>query len=144
MKHMYFLFSKSYHGSDPVKEYCLNNSTPLHPVQTKLMEDTLKIPRVWMQETQATHCTNFSSYKLIFFSFLLVSLFACLFICLLVCLFDYLYVCLFESLCVVFLYNVLADFFSFFHILFVFCCCLLVCYFVLMFNCKLSSVEFRE
>lgn len=35
--------SKSYHGSNPVKEYCLNHSTPLHPVQKKLQEDTVKL-----------------------------------------------------------------------------------------------------
>lgn len=33
--------SKSYHGSDPVKEYCLSHSTPLHPVQKKLQEETV-------------------------------------------------------------------------------------------------------
>jgi len=34
---------KSYNYTDPVKNYCLKNSTPLHPVQQKLMDETLKM-----------------------------------------------------------------------------------------------------
>jgi hypothetical protein len=37
---------KSYELLDPVKEYCIKHSTPLHPVQIKLLEETLKHPRV--------------------------------------------------------------------------------------------------
>ena len=37
---------KSYQEADPVKEYCIKHSTPLHPVQIKLMEHTLQHPRV--------------------------------------------------------------------------------------------------
>ena len=36
---------KSYQEADPVKEYCIKHSTPLHPVQIKLMEHTLQHPR---------------------------------------------------------------------------------------------------
>jgi len=36
--------NKSYYGADPVKEYCLANSTKLHPIQQKLIDETLKIP----------------------------------------------------------------------------------------------------
>jgi hypothetical protein len=45
-KNCWAFCSKSYHGSDPVKEYCLSHSTPLHPVQIKLQEDTVKHSRV--------------------------------------------------------------------------------------------------
>ena len=37
---------KSYQEANPVKEYCIKHSTPLHPVQIKLMEHTLQHPRV--------------------------------------------------------------------------------------------------
>jgi len=40
--------SKSYRQENPLLDYCLSNSTPSHPVQTKLMQDTLKIPRSMM------------------------------------------------------------------------------------------------
>ena len=47
LSHFTFLyFRKSYHNNDPIKSYCLNNSTAFHPVQKKLMEDTLKMPEV--------------------------------------------------------------------------------------------------
>jgi len=39
---------KSYQEVDPVKEYCIKHSTPLHPVQIKLMEHTLQHPRARM------------------------------------------------------------------------------------------------
>jgi len=39
---------KSYELLDPVKEYCIKHSTPLHPVQIKLLEETLKHPRSGM------------------------------------------------------------------------------------------------
>lgn len=32
---------KSYQGEDPVKDYCNRHSTPLHPVQVKLLEETM-------------------------------------------------------------------------------------------------------
>ena len=38
--------SKSYYDTDPVKNYCIQHSTPLHPVQKKLIQDTLKHARV--------------------------------------------------------------------------------------------------
>ena len=38
--------SKSYYDTDPVKDYCIQHSTPLHPVQRKLIEETLKHKRV--------------------------------------------------------------------------------------------------
>merc|ERR1711874_787891 len=34
---------KSYAEEDPVKNYCLANSSPRHPVQQKLMQETLKL-----------------------------------------------------------------------------------------------------
>lgn len=34
--------SKSYGTKDVVKDYCIKNSTPLHPVQKKLFDETLK------------------------------------------------------------------------------------------------------
>jgi len=37
--------SKSYREENPVKAYCLGHSTPLHPVQQKLQEDTLALGR---------------------------------------------------------------------------------------------------
>ena len=37
---------KSYQEEDPVKNYCLANSTPRHPVQLKLMQETMKLERV--------------------------------------------------------------------------------------------------
>ena len=37
---------KSYDQEDPVKNYCLANSTPQHPVQLKLIEETMKHSRV--------------------------------------------------------------------------------------------------
>lgn len=39
---------KSYQESDPIKDYCLRHSSPLHPVQLKLLEETLKHPRAMM------------------------------------------------------------------------------------------------
>ena len=36
------LVSKSYYAVDPVKDYCNQHSTPLHPVQKKLFDETLK------------------------------------------------------------------------------------------------------
>merc|ERR1712038_1418459 len=36
---------KSYQEEDPVKNYCLANSTPRHPVQLKLMQETMKLER---------------------------------------------------------------------------------------------------
>lgn len=36
---------KSYVEQDPVEEYCIQHSTPMHPVQRKLIEDTLKHPK---------------------------------------------------------------------------------------------------
>jgi len=39
---------KSYYGSDPIKQYCLQHSTPMHPVQMKLLEETLKHSRFRM------------------------------------------------------------------------------------------------
>ena len=39
---------KSYEKSaDPIKDYCLTHSTPLHPVQRKLQEETLKLPQAF-------------------------------------------------------------------------------------------------
>ena len=38
--------TKSYAEEDPVKNYCLANSTPRHPVQHKLMQETMKLERV--------------------------------------------------------------------------------------------------
>ena len=38
--------SKSYYEEDPVKNYCIAHSSPLHPVQQKLIEETLKHTRV--------------------------------------------------------------------------------------------------
>ena len=38
--------NKSYEVNDPVKDYCLQHSSPPHPVQKKLLEETLKIPHV--------------------------------------------------------------------------------------------------
>ena len=37
---------KSYQEEDPVKNYCLANSTPRHSVQLKLMQETMKLERV--------------------------------------------------------------------------------------------------
>jgi len=37
--------SKSYYDTDPVKDYCIQHSTPLHPVQKKLIEETLQHSR---------------------------------------------------------------------------------------------------
>ena len=37
---------KSYNEDDPVKNYCIKSSTPPHPVQVKLSEETMKHPRV--------------------------------------------------------------------------------------------------
>ena len=34
--------AKSYYAEDPVKNYCIKHSTPLHPVQLQLVEETLK------------------------------------------------------------------------------------------------------
>ena len=34
--------SKSYYVKDAVKDYCIQHSTPLHPVQKNLIEETLK------------------------------------------------------------------------------------------------------
>lgn len=39
---------KSYYGSDPIKQYCLQHSTPMHPVQMKLLEETLTHPKFKM------------------------------------------------------------------------------------------------
>ena len=38
--------SKSYYETDPVKDYCIAHSTPLHPVQKRLIEETLQHTRV--------------------------------------------------------------------------------------------------
>ena len=38
--------TKSYEEEDPVKNYCLANSTSRHPVQHKLMQETIKLERV--------------------------------------------------------------------------------------------------
>ena len=38
--------SKSYYDRDPVKDYCIQHSSPLHPVQKKLIEETLQHTRV--------------------------------------------------------------------------------------------------
>merc|ERR1712168_291674 len=37
--------AKSYYSEDPVKNYCIKHSTPLHPVQLQLVEETLKHAR---------------------------------------------------------------------------------------------------
>ena len=37
---------KSYDQEDPVKNYCLAHSSPQHPVQLKLIEETMKHSRV--------------------------------------------------------------------------------------------------
>jgi len=37
--------AKSYYGEDPVEEYCLRHSSPMHPVQLKLVAETLKHAR---------------------------------------------------------------------------------------------------
>jgi len=42
------LVKKSYQAKDLVKDYCLRHSSPMHPVQLKLVEETLKHPRVLM------------------------------------------------------------------------------------------------
>ena len=34
--------AKSYYAEDPVKNYCIKHSSPLHPVQLQLVEETLK------------------------------------------------------------------------------------------------------
>jgi len=39
---------KSFAGADPVKEYCLAHSTQMHPIQLKLIQETLNHPRVMM------------------------------------------------------------------------------------------------
>merc|ERR1712198_514612 len=40
---------KSYYaGADPIKQYCLQHSTPMHPVQMKLLEETLTHPKFKM------------------------------------------------------------------------------------------------
>ena len=41
--------SKSYYDTDPVKDYCIQHSSPLHPVQKRLIEETLKHTRVSSQ-----------------------------------------------------------------------------------------------
>ena len=56
--------SKSYYDTDPVKDYCIQHSTPLHPVQKKLIEETL-------QHTRVSSDTSHLSYAQ--FAFLLVS-----------------------------------------------------------------------
>ena len=38
--------AKSYYTDDPVKNYCIKHSTPLNPVQLRLVEETLKHARV--------------------------------------------------------------------------------------------------
>ena len=38
--------AKSYYGADPVEDYCIKHSTPMHPVQLKLVEETLQHARV--------------------------------------------------------------------------------------------------
>jgi len=41
--------AKSYYaGADPIKQYCLQHSTPMHPVQMKLLDETLKHPKFRM------------------------------------------------------------------------------------------------
>ena len=47
--------SKSYYDTDPVKDYCIQHSTPLHPVQKKLIEETLQHTRV------SSHTSHLSS-----------------------------------------------------------------------------------
>ena len=37
---------KSYDQEDPVKNYCLAHSSPQHPVQLRLIEETMKHSRV--------------------------------------------------------------------------------------------------
>jgi len=37
--------SKSYYDTDPVKDYCIQHSTPLHPVQKRLIQETLQHSR---------------------------------------------------------------------------------------------------
>merc|ERR1719481_657256 len=39
---------KSFEGGDPVGEYCLVHSSPMHPTQLRLIEETLKHPKVLM------------------------------------------------------------------------------------------------
>ena len=50
--------SKSYYDTDPVKDYCIQHSTPLHPVQKKLIEETLQHTRV------SSHTSHFSYTQL--------------------------------------------------------------------------------
>ena len=38
--------SKSYYSPDPVQDYCIQHSTPLHPVQLRLIQETLKLTNV--------------------------------------------------------------------------------------------------
>ena len=38
--------NKSYDTNDPIKNYCLAHSSPLHPVQVKLNQETMKHSRV--------------------------------------------------------------------------------------------------
>ena len=41
---------KSYDQEDPVKNYCLAHCSPQHPVQLKLIEETMKHSRVSIKQ----------------------------------------------------------------------------------------------
>ena len=56
--------SKSYYDTDPVKDYCIQHSTPLHPVQKKLIQETL------LHTGVSSHTSHLTSPQ---FSCLLVS-----------------------------------------------------------------------
>ena len=44
--------SKSYYDTDPVKDYCIQHSSPLHPVQKRLIQETLQHSRVSFHTSQ--------------------------------------------------------------------------------------------
>ena len=45
---------KSYQEVDPVKEYCLANSTVPHSVQLQLQQETLKLQNVSKESSKTT------------------------------------------------------------------------------------------
>ena len=38
--------SKSYYAADPIQDYCIRHSTVMHPIQQKLIQETLQHSRV--------------------------------------------------------------------------------------------------
>ena len=55
---------KSYEASDPIREYCSKHSTPMHPVQLKLIEETLKHSKVYQNNNNDK--IRYHKYKLPF------------------------------------------------------------------------------